>query len=211
MSDSLREAPEPCPLCGNRAFVVAGDGSSFKGYEIWCRTDRCIKLPPRETEGGAIADWNRRAALRASTDAAPVAWMLRAERASHTRSARQYGDRRVLCGQVFMSDGTARAAAKRQTNRWRKIEAFPVYDHGAPAHSPAAAQAKLPGDGTISDQAILDHRPKGPYFQYRQTPSWAGSCTCGETFFADSSREVARNWATHVSEALSALSKEPKQ
>lgn len=152
-----------------------------------------------------------KAALSASTNAAPIAWMLRAERASHTRSARQYGDRRVLCGQVFMSDGTARAAAKRQTNRWRKIEAFPVYDHGAPAHSPAAAQAKLPGDGTISDQAILDHRLQGPYFQYRQTPSWAGSCTCGETFFADSSGEVARKWATHVSEAISALPKEPKQ
>lgn len=58
---------------------------------------------------------------------APVAWMLRAARALHTRSARQYGEFRVLCGRVFMSEETATAAAERQTNSWRKVEAFPVY------------------------------------------------------------------------------------
>ena len=78
-----------------------------------------------------------KAALSASTDAAPIAWMLRAERASHTRSARQYGDRRVLCGQVFMSEKTAGAAAERQSNRWRKVEAFPVYDLAAPSQQAA--------------------------------------------------------------------------
>lgn len=88
------------------------------------------------------------AALRASTDAAPVAWMLRSARALHTRSARQYGEHRVLCGQVFMSKETAGAAAERQTNRWRKIEAFPVYASAAlsqqTAHNAAIeAAAKL--------------------------------------------------------------------
>ncbi|WP_019053611.1 hypothetical protein [Sphingobium xenophagum] len=57
----------------------------------------------------------------------PVAWMLRAARAAHTRSARQYGEFRVLCGQVFMSEATAAAAAERQSNSWRKAEAFPVF------------------------------------------------------------------------------------
>ena len=57
----------------------------------------------------------------------PVAWMLRAARALHTRSARQYGEFRVLCGKVFMSEEAAKAAAKRETNSWRKVEAFPVY------------------------------------------------------------------------------------
>ena len=57
----------------------------------------------------------------------PIAWMLRASRAAHTRSARQYGEYRVLCGQVFMSERTATAAAKRESNSWRKVEAFPVY------------------------------------------------------------------------------------
>ena len=57
----------------------------------------------------------------------PIAWMLRAARAAHTRSARQYGEFRVLCGQVFMSERTATAAAARETNSWRKVEAFPVY------------------------------------------------------------------------------------
>jgi hypothetical protein len=59
----------------------------------------------------------------------PIAWMLRAARALHTRSARQYGEYRVLCGQVFMSEKTATAAAERETNSWRKVEAFPVYTH----------------------------------------------------------------------------------
>lgn len=57
----------------------------------------------------------------------PIAWMLRAARAGHTRSARQYGEFRVLCGKVFMSEKTAIGAAERETNSWRKVEAFPVY------------------------------------------------------------------------------------
>lgn len=32
-----------------------------------------------------------------------------------------------MCGKVFMSEETATAAAKRETNSWRKAEAFPVY------------------------------------------------------------------------------------
>ncbi|WP_140419329.1 hypothetical protein [Sphingobium sp. Z007] len=59
--------------------------------------------------------------------------MLRAARALHTRSARQYGEYLVLCGQVFMSEKTATAAAERQTNSWCKVEAFPVYAEAQPA------------------------------------------------------------------------------
>jgi hypothetical protein len=65
--------------------------------------------------------------LHVALGAEPTAWMLRAARAARTRSARQYGEFRVLCGQVFMSEATASAAAERQTNSWRKVEAFPVY------------------------------------------------------------------------------------
>lgn len=51
-------ALEPCPRCGNRAFVT------IEG-EVWCVTDRCLKLPPRETKAEAITAWNTRATLSA--------------------------------------------------------------------------------------------------------------------------------------------------
>lgn len=43
-----------------------------------------------------------------------------------------------MCGKVFMSEETAAAAAKRETNSWRKVEAFPVY---AEAHPSAVREA----------------------------------------------------------------------
>ncbi len=47
----------PCPICGNSAFVVG-----WVLREIWCRTDRCLRLPARPTEAEAIAAWNIRLA-----------------------------------------------------------------------------------------------------------------------------------------------------
>lgn len=60
------------------------------------------------------------------------------------------------------------------------------------------------------DQTILDHRFEVPYFQYCQTPAWAGSCKCGHIVFAESSGEVLRQWAKHVSEAITALAHPPQ-
>lgn len=50
---SNQTALKPCPRCGNRAFVVGG-------YEIWCVTDSCLKLPPSQTTSEAIERWNTR-------------------------------------------------------------------------------------------------------------------------------------------------------
>jgi len=44
----------PCPICGNRAFLMPGHRS------VWCVTDRCLRMPPRETDVEAIAAWNTR-------------------------------------------------------------------------------------------------------------------------------------------------------
>ncbi|WP_341896511.1 hypothetical protein [Sphingobium sp. YR657] len=73
--------------------------------------------------------------LQVALGTEPTAWMLRAARAARTRSARQYGEYRVLCGKVFMSKETATAAAERETNSWRKVEAFPVYASGEGANA----------------------------------------------------------------------------
>lgn len=97
----------------------------------------------------------------------PVAWMLRAARALHTRSARQYGEYRVLCGQVFMSAETAARAAERETNSWRKVEAFPVYDSIEPGkvrddQIEAAAKAHCDffgGEGWWDNGLIADTKP----------------------------------------------------
>ncbi len=47
----------PCPRCAQHAFVHFSD----PGYQVWCSTDCCLKLPPRSTEAEAIAAWNTRA------------------------------------------------------------------------------------------------------------------------------------------------------
>ena len=97
----------------------------------------------------------------------PVAWMLRAARAVHTRSARQYGEFRVLCGKVFMSEEAAMAAAGRETNSWRKVEAFPVYASVEPGRVrddqiEAAAKAHCDffgGQGWWDTALIADTKP----------------------------------------------------
>lgn len=43
----------PCPRCGNRAFLTIN-------FEVWCRTDRCLKLPPRASRAEAADAWNTR-------------------------------------------------------------------------------------------------------------------------------------------------------
>ncbi len=40
-----------------------------------------------------------------------------------------------------MSEATASAAAERQTNSWRKVEAFPVYAGAAPGRVGEASNA----------------------------------------------------------------------
>jgi hypothetical protein len=46
----------PCPRCGNGAFITGTDS-----YQVWCRTDSCLRLPPRASRKDAIDDWNNRA------------------------------------------------------------------------------------------------------------------------------------------------------
>src|SRR4051812_23736302 len=48
---------ELCPRCGGPAWVLLTDVV----YEVWCRTDSCLRLPARATEADAIAAWNTRA------------------------------------------------------------------------------------------------------------------------------------------------------
>lgn len=48
----------PCPRCNNRAFLVDFPGGA---KEVWCVTDRCLRLPPRETAAEAAEAWNTRA------------------------------------------------------------------------------------------------------------------------------------------------------
>lgn len=57
----LLAALEPCPLCGNHAFIAHGNAPSVNGYPVWCLTDRCLRLSPHATQAEAIAAWNRRA------------------------------------------------------------------------------------------------------------------------------------------------------
>lgn len=58
----------------------------------------------------------------------PVAWMLRETR-----------DRRTtfMCGEVFMHEHTAKAAAERKSGQWRKVEAVPVFAVPPPEPEPA--------------------------------------------------------------------------
>lgn len=107
----------------------------------------------------------------------PTAWMLRAQRAVHTRSARQYGEVRVICGQVFMSETTAIAAAARLTNRWRRVECFAVYDR-----EPIDLVQRCTA---IADQAVPQYRtpkPGGGYYTCtgiyakRWKAAWDGAC-----------------------------------
>ena len=47
----------------------------------------------------------------------PIAWLIRETK---------HGKTKVACGEVFMREESARRAAARLTNSWRKCEAFPV-------------------------------------------------------------------------------------
>lgn len=66
-----------------------------------------------------------------------------------------------------MSEETATAAAKRETNSWRKVEAFPVYDSLEPGRVrddqiEAAAKAHCDffgGEGWWDTGLIADTRP----------------------------------------------------
>lgn len=55
-SEVTQAALEPCPLCGSRAFFAP----HHAGFPVWCITDRCLRLPPRETKAEAVAAWNTR-------------------------------------------------------------------------------------------------------------------------------------------------------
>jgi len=48
----------PCPVCGNRAFLSI---TGIPGHRsVWCLTEQCLRMAPRETEAEAITAWNRR-------------------------------------------------------------------------------------------------------------------------------------------------------
>lgn len=104
----------------------------------------------------------------------PTGWMIRAQRATHTRSARQYGEMRVLCGRVFMNEETALAAAHRLTNRWRRCEAFPVY---GPARTDLARHCTM-----IADLAVPAYRSGvksygcASHTAKRWQAAWDGAC-----------------------------------
>lgn len=63
---------KPCPVCGNRAFLSI---TGVPGHRsVWCLTDGCLRMPPRETAEEAAAAWNTRAEL-SSLRGEAVAWM----------------------------------------------------------------------------------------------------------------------------------------
>lgn len=107
-----------------------------------------------------------------------------------------------FCHAYFYSDGDWRfqTGGKDLTIDGRTVRC--VLTKRLYAHPVAAEPVGLREAATRYDQAILDHQIEGPYYQYRQTPDWVGSCKCGETFFADSSGDARRKWAMHVSEVL---------
>ena len=54
----------PCPVCSNRAFLSI---TGVPGHRsVWCLTEQCLRMAPRETEAEAIAAWNTRAPLPAT-------------------------------------------------------------------------------------------------------------------------------------------------
>lgn len=60
-------ALELCPLCGNRAFTVIANEPGHRA--VWCLTDGCLRLPPRESEAAAITAWNTRTLASTTADA----------------------------------------------------------------------------------------------------------------------------------------------
>lgn len=59
--------------------------------------------------------------------AEPIAWLLR-ERRGNTIA--------IMCGKMFMREVAARAAADRETNIWRTVEAVPVFAEPLPQPEP---------------------------------------------------------------------------